>query len=506
MWDIRAANSRAHKALASFDTRLSSLVRAALSTLCYTAAAFILEMVYHVSQQLFSSLSLPPAQLVNLESMGYSAMTPIQAATLPQALAGADLIGQAKTGSGKTAAFALPLLARLNPRDFGTQALILCPTRELASQVASEIRRLARYQQNIKVVTLCGGQSIGRQIGSLEHGAHVVVGTPGRIKDHLYKETLSLKRIGTLVLDEADRMLEMGFIDDIATIIDKTPPSRQTLLFSATFPDNIQSLSRRFQNAPQRISVESLHADQQISQRFFVCHKSERLPGLVRLLATFQPSSAVVFCNTKVLVRDVCEYLGRSGIHARALHGDMEQRDRDQVLIQFKQLSCTILVATDVAARGLDIDDLPAVVNFELPRNAEVYVHRIGRTGRAGKEGLAISLLTESEHYKLQAIGLYQSRELEFEAIDRIHDTSKPLPQPAFVTLCIHGGRKEKVRAGDVLGALTAEAGIDGKAVGKITVTEYSTYVAIARSDADAALGCLLNGKIKGRKFKVRKL
>ena len=485
---------------------MSSLVRAALSTLCYTAAAFILEMVYHVSQQLFSSLPLPPAQLVNLESMGYSAMTPIQAATLPQALAGADLIGQAKTGSGKTAAFALPLLARLNPRDFGTQALILCPTRELASQVASEIRRLARYQQNIKVVTLCGGQSIGRQIGSLEHGAHVVVGTPGRIKDHLYKETLSLKRIGTLVLDEADRMLEMGFIDDIATIIDKTPPSRQTLLFSATFPDNIQSLSRRFQNAPQRISVESLHADQQISQRFFVCHKSERLPGLVRLLATFQPSSAVVFCNTKVLVRDVCEYLGRSGIHARALHGDMEQRDRDQVLIQFKQLSCTILVATDVAARGLDIDDLPAVVNFELPRNAEVYVHRIGRTGRAGKEGLAISLLTESEHYKLQAIGLYQSRELEFEAIDRIHDTSKPLPQPAFVTLCIHGGRKEKVRAGDVLGALTAEAGIDGKAVGKITVTEYSTYVAIARSDADAALGCLLNGKIKGRKFKVRKL
>ncbi|MEJ6539738.1 MAG: DEAD/DEAH box helicase, partial [Halioglobus sp.] len=192
-----------------------------------------------MSQQLFSSLPLPPAQLVNLESMGYSAMTPIQAATLPQALAGVDLIGQAKTGSGKTAAFALPLLARLNPRDFGTQALILCPTRELASQVASEIRRLARYQQNIKVVTLCGGQSIGPQIGSLEHGAHVVVGTPGRIKDHLHKETLSLERISTLVLDEADRMLEMGFIDDIATIIGKTPSSRQTLLFSATFPDNI---------------------------------------------------------------------------------------------------------------------------------------------------------------------------------------------------------------------------------------------------------------------------
>ena len=486
--------------------RLISLACTAVLAVCYTRAPFIPEMAYHVSQQLFSSLPLPPAQLVNLESMGYSAMTPIQAATLPQALAGVDLIGQAKTGSGKTAAFALPLLARLNPRDFGTQALILCPTRELASQVASEIRRLARYQQNIKVVTLCGGQSIGPQIGSLEHGAHVVVGTPGRIKDHLHKETLSLERISTLVLDEADRMLEMGFIDDIATIIGKTPSSRQTLLFSATFPDNIQLLSSRFQSSPQRISVESLHDDQQISQRFFVCHKNERLAALVKLLTTFQPASAVVFCNTKVLVREVCEYLDRSGIHAQALHGDMEQRDRDQVLIQFKQLSCTILVATDVAARGLDIDDLPAVVNFELPRNAEVYVHRIGRTGRAGKEGLAISLLTESEHYKLQAIGLYQRRELEFEVIDQVQDTNKQLPQPAFATLCIHGGRKEKVRAGDVLGALTGEAGIDGKAVGKITVTEYSTYVAIARPQADRALGRLLNGKIKGRKFKVRKL
>lgn len=438
--------------------------------------------------------------------MGYSAMTPIQAATLPQGLAGVDLIGQAKTGSGKTAAFALPLLVRLNPRDFGTQALILCPTRELASQVASEIRRLARYQQNIKVVTLCGGQPIGRQIGSLEHGAHVVVGTPGRIKDHLHKNTLSLERISTLVLDEADRMLEMGFIDDIVTIVEETPASRQTLLFSATFPDNIQLLSRRFQNSAQRISAESLHDDQQISQRFFVCQKTERLPGLVNLLVAFQPSHAVVFCNTKLLVHDVCQYLDASGIHARALHGDMDQRDRDQVLIQFKQQSCTILVATDVAARGLDIDDLPVVVNFELPRNSEVYVHRIGRTGRAGKEGLAISLFTESEHYKLQAIGLYQDRELRFEAIDHVRDMNSRLPPPAFVTLCIQGGRKDKVRAGDVLGALTGEAGIDAKAVGKITVMDYAAYVAIDRPTADTALGRLLNGKIKGRKFKVRKL
>ncbi len=214
----------------------------------------------------------------------------------------------------------------------------------------------------------------------------------------------------------------------------------------------------------------------------------------------------MVFCNTKQEVRDVCDYLNQTGIHALALHGDMEQRDRDQVLIQFKQLSCSILVATDVAARGLDIDDLPAVVNFELPRNAEIYVHRIGRTGRAGKEGLALSLLVDAERFKLDSIGDYQQRELEFEAIEQLPHTGASLPLPAFVTLCIAGGRKEKVRAGDVLGALTGDAGIDGQAVGKITVTDYSTYVAIARNEADKALERLLNGKIKGRKFKVRKL
>lgn len=454
----------------------------------------------------FSSLALPPAQLANLESLGYLEMTPIQAAALPQALAGMDLIGQAKTGSGKTAAFALPLLTRLNPRDFGTQALILCPTRELASQVASEIRRLARYQPNIKVVTLCGGQAIGPQIGSLEHGAHVVVGTPGRIKDHLRKETLTLQRVSTLVLDEADRMLEMGFIDDIEAIIAATPGNRQTLLFSATFPDNIQTLSSRFQNAPQRITVESQHSEQHITQRCFVCQKDDRLAALVKLLAHFQPAAAVVFCNTKEGVRQVCEFLNQNGIFALALHGDMEQRDRDQVLIQFKQLSCSILVATDVAARGLDIDDLPAVVNFELPRNAETYVHRIGRTGRAGKEGLALSLLVDAERFRLDSIGDYQQREMDVAAIAQLPRTGASVPLPAFVTLCISGGRKEKVRAGDILGALTGEAGIDGSSVGKITVTDYSTYVAVARKEADTALGRLVNGKIKGRKFKVRKL
>ena len=459
-----------------------------------------------MSEHSFSTLALPVAQIANLKSLGYLEMTAVQAAALPLALAGKDLIAQAKTGSGKTAAFALPLLSRLKPQFFSAQALVLCPTRELATQVASEVRRLARYQDNVKVVTLCGGQSIGPQIGSLEHGAHVVVGTPGRILDHLRKQTLSLRHINTLVLDEADRMLEMGFIEAIETIVAQTPPARQSLLFSATYPDNIQSLSERFMRDPQRISVESLHSDQQIAQHFYVCQKSERLPSLIRLLAHFQPPSAVVFCNTKQLVRDVCEYLGQSGVQAVALHGDMEQRERDQVLVQFKHQSCTILVATDVAARGLDIDDLPAVVNFELPRNADVYVHRIGRTGRAGNEGVALSLFADSERHRLQAIGDYQQRELEFEAIEQLPQGTQSLPCAPFDTLVIAGGRKDKVRAGDVLGALTGEAGIDGKAVGKITVTDFAAYVAVDRNVADKALGRLLNGKIKGRKFKVRKL
>ncbi len=256
----------------------------------------------------FSSLTLSAPQLANLERLGYHEMTAIQAAAVPLALAGEDLIAQAKTGSGKTAAFTLPLLTKLNPRDFGTQALVLCPTRELASQVGGEIRRLARYQQNIKVVTLCGGQPIGPQIGSLEHGAHIVVGTPGRLRDHLRKQTLDLSRVGTLVLDEADRMLEMGFIDDIVAIIETTPSNRQTLLFSATYPEDINVLSARFQRSPKQISVEPQHLEQQIEQQFFLCQRERRLDCLVQIFQHFRPPAAVAFCNTRQATNEVCSH------------------------------------------------------------------------------------------------------------------------------------------------------------------------------------------------------
>ncbi len=454
----------------------------------------------------FDSLNLAPAQLRNLADLGYKEMTDIQAAALPAAMAGEDLIAQAKTGSGKTATFALPLLARLNPRDFGTQAIVLCPTRELATQVATELRRLARYQQNIKIVVLCGGQSIGPQIGSLEHGAHIVVGTPGRIKDHLRKETLSLDRVGTLVLDEADRMLDMGFIEDIAGIIEHTPDTRQTLLFSATYPDDINRLSSQFQRNPRRISVAALLDDRQMDQRFFICNESDKLHGLEKLLHSCRPEAAIIFCNTKESTREVSAHLAASGIEALALNGDLEQRDRDQVLVQFRQQSCRILVATDVAARGLDIDGLPAVFNYDVPRDVETYVHRIGRTGRAGQAGLAMTLIAENQRYKLDAIAAHQQKQLPLDMLDDIRAGGDALPRPSYATLAIAGGRKDKVRPGDILGALTGEAGIDGKAVGKIDVMEYAAYVAVRRDVAAQALKRLANGKIKGRKFKVRQL
>ncbi len=454
----------------------------------------------------FANLNLPAQQLANLDSLGYQRMTGIQAKALPPALQGADLIGQAKTGSGKTAVFAITLLAKLDPQNFAAQALVLCPTRELSAQVATEIRRLARYQPNIKVVTLTGGQPLAPQAASLEHGAHVIVGTPGRINDHIGKRTLNLSQIHTLVLDEADRMLEMGFMEDIASIIRLTPEHRQTLLFSATYPDDIKRLSAQFQRQPIEVKAEALHTAGVINQHSFICHRGERLQALETLLAHFKPRSAVIFCNMKVGVRDITEHLSQLGFSVQALHGEMEQRDRDQVFVQFKHSSFNFLVATDVAARGLDIEDLPCVINYELPHDADIYIHRVGRTGRAGKEGMALNLLTDTELHKLADIGMAQKTEMDYEVIASLPRAALSPTQPSHITLCIAAGRKEKVRPGDVLGALTGENGIDGKSVGKIDVLDYATYVAIERSAAKQALTCVLNGKIKGRKFKAKLL
>ncbi|WP_271272695.1 ATP-dependent RNA helicase DbpA [Aliamphritea hakodatensis] len=459
-----------------------------------------------MTDTLFSSLKLPKPMLDNLADLGYKTMTPIQAQSLPHALDGKDLIAKAKTGSGKTAAFAIGLLLRIKQRDFGTQALILCPTRELSTQVAKELRRLARFQSNLKVVTLCGGQPIGPQIGSLAHGAHIVVGTPGRIQDHLRKGTLNLERCHTLVLDEADRMLDMGFNEQINKVADYTPRSRQTLLFSATYPDNILKLSKNLQRDPVEISVEAVHDQGKIKQIFYCLDGVDKPSGLTKLLATHPADSIVLFCNTKAQCSDIEEYLKNLGYFAKALHGDLDQRDRDQVLVQFANRSCTILIATDVAARGLDISDLELVINYDLPRDPEIYTHRIGRTGRADKQGTAVSLYKPSELYKLDAISEYQNKEPVCFSIPELEVVHAEPPKPAMRTLAVQAGRRDKIRPGDILGALTGDAGIPGSDVGKIDVSDYSTYVAVKRSEARKAHSRLLDGKIKGRRFKVRML
>lgn len=454
----------------------------------------------------FTTLSLSDALLGNLESLGYQQMTPIQALSLPVILKGEDLIAQAKTGSGKTAAFGLSLLNGLNTRYFGCQALVLCPTRELADQVAQEIRRLARSADNIKVLTLCGGVPFGPQIASLEHGAHVIVGTPGRIQEHLRKGTLSLEGLNVAVLDEADRMLDMGFHDAIADILGQTPTRRQTLLFSATYPSGIEQLASNFLRNPKTIKVEALHDDTRIEQRFYEIDPRQRLQAVLQLLQHFRPQSCVAFCHTRQQCQEVVDYLKANKISAQALHGDMEQRDRDQVLVQFANRSCTVLVATDVAARGIDIAGLEAVINVELSRDADIHIHRIGRSGRAGETGMAFSLVAPAEAGRAQAIEDKQKAPLNWQSIDTL-TLENPAPLvPPTVTLCIAGGRKEKVRPGDVLGALTGEAGIPGDKVGKITVHDYQAYVAIERDTARQALKRLSEGKIKGRSFKVRML
>ncbi len=454
----------------------------------------------------FSVLSLPQEQLDNLQTLGYQTMTPVQSAALPPGLAGRDLVVQAQTGSGKTVAFGLPVLAGLNARDFGTQALILCPTRELAAQVATEIRRLARALPNLKVVVLCGGQPMGPQIGSLAHGAHIVVGTPGRIKDHLRKQTLTLPRLKTLVLDEADRMLDMGFRDDMTDIISETPSSRQTLLFSATFPDDIAAISAQYQRSPERITVSTQVAGDQIAQVFVRTQRQEKTQALINLIQSYQPSAAVIFCQTKAAVHDLVITLQAQGVEASGLHGDLEQRERDQVLLLFKQMSLRLLVATDVAARGLDIDSLPLVVNFDLPADPEVYVHRIGRTGRGQATGTAVSLFTDKDAFRLPAIETRLS--IMITAIDPPnYEAGQPVLAPAdFVTLELSLGRKDKLRPGDLLGAITGSLGFMGSIVGKIDITDRASFVAIARESASAVQAALADGKVKGRHPKVRRL
>ena len=459
----------------------------------------------------FASLPLTPATLANLQQLGYLNMTPIQAASLPVALLGKDLIAQAKTGSGKTAAFAIPLLANLNARRFAVQAMVLCPTRELADQVATEIRRLARAEENTKVVVLCGGVPLRNQTASLENGAHIVVGTPGRIMDHLARGNLTLEALNTLVLDEADRMLDMGFFEDIVTVAKQCPKERQTLLFSATYPDDVAKLAARYLRDPQEVKLAERHDARKIQQRFYQVEETDRLHAVGLLLNHFRPESTLAFCNTKQQCRDLVAVLQAEGIVALELHGDLDQRERDQVLVQFANRSCSVLVATDVAARGLDIARLEAVINVDITPDAQVHTHRVGRTGRAGESGLVFNLASMDEMGRVGRIDEMQGSESAWHPLAELtaaaaKDAALGPLRPPMVTLQILGGRKEKIRKGDVLGALTKDLGLDAASIGKIDVNDFATYVAVWPDVADQALRGLNAGKVKGRSVKVRRL
>lgn len=459
------------------------------------------------TEQSFSYLALQEALLANLSTLGYEAMTPIQAQSLPIMLKGEDVIAQAKTGSGKTAAFGLTLLNRLNVKNLAVQALILCPTRELADQVSQALRRLARLMANVKILNLSGGMPMKPQLDSLKHSAHIIVGTPGRVQKHLDKGTLSLRNLQTLVLDEADRMLDMGFIDAIKSIVAVCPKQRQTLLFSATYTEEIKKLGQQFMQNAKEIIIETIQNEYDIEQYFYeVDSTAKKFPLLKTLLMHYKPSSTLIFCKTKQQTAELAEKLEDAGFSALALHGDMEQKERDLVLIRFVNQSCSILVATDVAARGLDIKGLPAVINYELAFDQDVHTHRIGRTGRAGHKGLALSLIDPADARRAATIKENSIHPIHTGKAIELAKNDLQVFQPDMITLCIDAGKKDKIRPGDVLGALTKDAGLPADMIGKINIATFCSYVAIHRNEVNKASQYFQDGKLKGRKVNARQL
>jgi len=459
----------------------------------------------------FSSLPLAAPLLKALTTLEFTEMTPVQALSLPAMLDGRDVIAQAPTGSGKTIAFGLGLLQRLDPVLVKPQALVLCPTRELVDQVAKEIRRLAFDIPNLKVLTLTGGVALAPQLASLRKDSHVVVGTPGRIQEMLRKHALSLAKIRTLVLDEADRMLDMGFEEAVSEIVGKTPPSRQSLLFSATFPEAIREMARNTLRDPVEVTIGGAVEQPEIDERCFEVDLARKPAALASLLLHYQPESSVVFCNTRRDVDDVVDALAGYRIDALALHGDIDQRDRDEVLVRFANRSCRVLVASDVAARGLDIKDLAAVINYELPHDIDIYRHRAGRTARAGKTGLVFNLVTPREMpraHELEKLELEKTpgarlRWLNLPALNAKADDGLPA---TMATLRIDGGKTDKLRAGDILGALTGDAGLKADAIGKIDIFPTRSYVAVTRNLVEKAMNRLRASGIKGRKFRVARI
>lgn len=452
----------------------------------------------------FESLNLDPRLEKNLKDLNFTAMTPIQQKALPLILEKVDVIAQAKTGSGKTVAFGLGVLNDIDIKFTRPQSLILCPTRELAEQVAKELRVLARTLPNMKIMTVTGGKSEFLQEKSLSHGAHIIVGTPGRVLRLLSKRILSLEHVRYYILDEADRMLDMGFREDIYKISSRLPQQRQTLLFSATFPEDIEELSRDLQKNAQKIVVDSQHLDNVIKEEFIELdsHK-DKMDALLKVLGHYQAQSFIIFCKTKKISDVVADELYRRNIVVASIHSDLEQNERTATLAMFSNRSLSGVVATDVAARGIDIKGLDLVVNFDLPTDPEVYVHRIGRTGRAGNEGHAVSFITKHEFDSFDAISDYQNKEYEITDFSSLKNEVEYTLQPEMTTLFISGGKKDKLRPSDIVGAIIGSSGVDFSHIGNINLLNVITYVAIKNESAKLVCDKLNASKIKNKKFRI---
>lgn len=516
----------------------------------------------------FEELCLDPRILRAVTEMGFEQASPIQAKAIPVAIEGKDMIGQAQTGTGKTAAFGIPLLQRVDPHNKKLQAIVLCPTRELAIQVADEIRKLAKFMHGIKVLPVYGGQDIVKQIRSLKGGVQVVIGTPGRVIDHINRHTLKLEQVGTIVLDEADEMLNMGFREDIETVLEKLPKERQTLLFSATMPKPIMEIAKTYLTNPELVKVIKKELTvPKIDQFYYEVNPRKKNEVLSRLLDMYSPELSLVFCNTKRKVDELVADLKGRGYFAEGLHGDMKQSQRDRVMKGFRTGRTDILVATDVAARGIDVDDVEAVFNYDVPQDDEYYVHRIGRTGRAGRSGTAFTLVVGREIYKLKDIQRYCKTKIKRQPIPSMDDItdikaekiidkasgfidSQNLgkmidileeyldereysslemaaallmmqmgegsvselkeedfgdtgAEPGMVRLFVNIGKKQRVRPGDILGAIAGESGMEGRLVGAIDMYDSYTFVEVPREYASGVIDAMKHAKIKGKMVNV---
>jgi ATP-dependent RNA helicase DeaD len=519
----------------------------------------------------FDELELNPSILRAVEEMGFEQMSPIQASAIPAVLQGKDIVGQAQTGTGKTAAFGIPLLQKINTKERHLQAIVLCPTRELAIQVAEEVRKLANFMHGIKILPVYGGQEISKQIRSLKSGVQIIIGTPGRVMDHMRRKTIKFDQVNTIILDEADEMLNMGFREDIETILGQIPEERQTILFSATMPQPILEIARTYQKDAQIIRVVKKELTvPKIEQYYYEVSQRNKEDVLARLLDMYNPKLCLVFCNTKKQVDELTSALQGRGYFAEGLHGDLKQQQRDRVMHSFRSGKTEILVATDVAARGIDVDDVEAVFNYDVPQDDEYYVHRIGRTGRAGREGRAFTLVVGRELYKLKDIMRYCKTKIKAQPIPSINDvtavkaekilekvttliqnedlskmvnlieervneedfTSLDIAaaflklmmgdesskaddermsddfgdtgaEAGMVRLFVNLGKNQRVRPGDILGAIAGETGMPGKLIGSIDMYDKYTFVEVPREYASDVIQVMKTAKIKGKSINI---